>query len=103
MSQRGVSGPGAVQMCARGPHTAPHSPWLPWSPCWSLTHPPPREQSQVSFAGSRQDFSHFSLCGGWTGLLSYAWHVCGHGTVTELLGAGYFGLGLCLLLFLNIA
>lgn len=98
--QSGASGSGAVQMCTWAPRCPPLTLAASVSTLESDSPPRSQGQSQVSFAGSRRDFS---LRGGWTGPLSYAWHVRGHGTVTELLGAGYFGFAFCLLLFLNTA
>ena len=81
---------------------APHSPWLPWSPRWSLTHPP-QEQSQVSFAGSHHHFSLSMVAG--LASLSYAGHVCGHsGQLWSYLVLVVLVLCfVCLLLFLHNA
>ena len=87
-------------MCTRA-SLALCSPWLPWSPLRSLTHP--QERSRVSFAGSHHDFSLSIVAG--LASLSDAWHVCGHGgqlwsySVLVVLVLCF----VCLLLFLHNA
>lgn len=65
-----------LQMCmgvSRGPHGALLT-GLPWSQCWSLTHAP----GAVLGFFCRISPGRLPLCGGWSGPLSYAWHVCDH-------------------------